>query len=351
MGEAPDDAKSEIRILYVDEDEMLGLLMQEHLTQHGFEVEWVQDGAAALRRIADGGIDAVVLDHTLETELGLDFLPQLMALPDRPPVVYATGANDTGIAVAALKAGADDYVLKGSSPDYFDLVAATLEQSLERARFRRETAEAQELIRQQRDRAELLLAEVNHRVANSLGLVGALIRMQSSILTDQVAIDALHETQSRINAIASVHRRLYDSRQIGKVQVDEYLQNFLSELEASIRDDKRPHRIVLTAGPINLPTDKVVTLGLIVGELVTNAFKYAYREGVHGEIRVIVERFDEELHLVVEDDGGGFDHSSPARGSGLGTKILTAMAASLKSELTYDPACRGTRAILIFPVS
>jgi two-component sensor histidine kinase len=350
MREFPDDAEPETRILFIDEDEMLGLLMEEYLKRRGFEVEWVQDGAAALQRIALGGIDAVVLDHTLATELGLDLLPKLTALPDHPPVIYATAAEDTGIAVAALKAGADDYVLKGCSPDYFDLLAATLEQGLERARFRRETAEAQELIRHQRDRAELLLAEVNHRVANSLGLVGALIRMQSSILTDQAAIDALHETQSRINAIASVHRRLYDSRQIGTVQVDEYLQNLLSELEASIREDKRPHRILLTAGPINLPTDKVVTLGLIVSELITNAFKYAYGEGVHGEIRVIVEQIDDELHLAVEDDGAGFDHLSPARGSGLGTKILTAMAASLKSELTYDPACRGTRAILIFPV-
>ncbi len=72
---------------------------------------------------------------------------------------------------------------------------------------------------------------------------------------------------------------------------------------------------------------------------------------MHGEIRVVIDRIDEELRLVVEDDGAGFDHSSPARGSGLGTKILTAMAASLKSELTYDPAYRGTRAILIFPVN
>lgn len=350
MRDSTDDANLEIRILYIDDDETLALRLKENLARHGFAVEWVRDGAAGLKRIAEGGIDAVVIDHLLQTETGLDVLPQLMALPDHPPVIYATASDDTGIAVAALRAGADDYVLKGSSPDYFDLLAATLEQGLERARYRRETADAQEVIRQQRDRAEMLLAEVNHRIANSLGLVGALIRMQSSMTTDQVAIDALHETQMRINAIASVHRRLYNSRQIGTVQLDEYVENLLSELEASIRDDKRPHRIVLTAQPMDLPTDKVVTLGLIVSELVTNAFKYAYNEGVEGEIRVIVEQAGEQLRLVVEDDGAGFDHSSPAKGTGLGTKILTAMAASLKSELTYDPAHRGTRAILVFSI-
>ncbi|TCU10428.1 sensor histidine kinase [Rhizobium sullae] len=350
MREHANSAEPEIRILAIDNDETFAMRMQENLARHGFEVEWARDGATALRRIAEGDIDAVVLDHVLRAESGLDILPQLIALPDHPPVIYATVSGDNGIAVAALKAGAGGHVLKSNSPDYFDLLAATLEQALERARFRRETADAQEVIRQQRDRAEMLLAEVNHRIANSLGLVGALIRMQSSMTTDRVAIDALHETQMRINAIASVHRRLYTNRQIGTVQVDEYLENLLNELEASIRDDKRPHRVVLAAQPVNLPTDKVVTLGLIVSELVTNAFKYAYGEGVKGEVRVIVEQVGEQLRLAVEDDGAGFDHSGPAKGTGLGTKILTAMAASLKSELTYDPAHHGTRAILVFSV-
>ncbi|WP_087000142.1 sensor histidine kinase [Rhizobium sullae] len=350
MREHANSAEPEIRILAIDNDETFAMRMQENLARHGFEVEWARDGATALRRIAEGDIDAVVLDHVLRAGSGLDILPQLIALPDHPPVIYATVSGDNGIAVAALKAGAGGHVLKSNSPDYFDLLAATLEQALERARFRRETADAQEVIRQQRDRAEMLLAEVNHRIANSLGLVGALIRMQSSMTTDRVAIDALHETQMRINAIASVHRRLYTNRQIGTVQVDEYLENLLNELEASIRDDKRPHRVVLAAQPVNLPTDKVVTLGLVVSELVTNAFKYAYSEGVQGEVRVIVEQVGEQLRLAVEDDGAGFDHSGPAKGTGLGTKILTAMAASLKAELTYDPAHHGTRAILVFSV-
>jgi two-component sensor histidine kinase len=172
--------------------------------------------------------------------------------------------------------------------------------------------------------------------------------MQSSMTTDQVAIDALHETQMRINAIASVHRRLYTNRQVGSVQVDEYLNSLLTELETSMRDDKRPHRIVLTAQPVNLATDKVITLGLIVSELVTNAFKYAYPDSVPGEIRVIVDQTDEALRVIVEDDGAGFDPSSPARGTGLGTRILTAMAASLKSDFAYDPGHGGTKATLVF---
>ncbi|MBB3590363.1 two-component sensor histidine kinase [Rhizobium sp. BK529] len=340
-----------IRILYIDDDEALALLMQENLGRRGFTLEWASDGASALALLAEGGIEAVILEHSLKTETGLDILPRIVAMPDHPPVIYATGSDDTSVAVAALKAGADDYVLKGVSPDYFDLLAAALEQGLERARFLRDTAQAQEVIRQQRDHAEMLLAEVNHRIANSLGLVGALIRMQSSVTRDQVAIDALQETQMRINAIASVHRRLYTNRQVGMVQIDEYLSSLLTELEASMRDEKRPHHVVLTAQPTNLATDKVITLGLIVSELVTNAFKYAYPEGNPGEIKVIAEQEGDVLRVTVEDSGQGFDPSDSAKGTGLGTRILNAMAGSLKSELTYDPEHRGTKAILVFSVS
>ncbi len=351
MTEGKTNADRDICILYIDDDEALARLMRKNLERRGFKLEWVKDGASGLARLAEGGIAAVVLDHFLDNETGLDILPNIIAMKDHPPVIYATASVDTGVAVAALKAGAEDYVLKGVSPDYFDLVMAALEQGLERARFRRETEQAQEVIRQQRDHAEMLLAEVNHRIANSLGLVGALIRMQASMTTDQVAIDALQETQMRINAIASVHRRLYTNRQVGTVQIDEYLGSLLKEMEASMRDDKRPHTLKLTSDPINLATDKVITLGLIVSELVTNAFKYAYESGVAGQIRVSVSaRKDNVIDVSVEDDGVGFTPGGPSKGTGLGTKILTAMAGSLKSQIRYDGTHKGTKALLSFPM-
>ena len=166
-----------------------------------------------------------------------------------------------------------------------------------------------------------------------------------------MAIDALHETQMRINAIASVHRRLYTNRQVGSVQVDEYLNSLLTELEASMRDDKRPHRIVLTAQPVNLATDKVITLGLIVSELVTNAFKYAYPDSVPGEIRVIVDQTDEALRVIVEDDGAGFDEAGSQ--AGLGSQITEALSTSLRARLSRthvlpDGPQRGTRIELDF---
>lgn len=208
------------------------------------------------------------------------------------------------------------------------------------------------MIRQERDRAELLLTEVNHRVANSLGLVGALVRMQASVTKDKAAVDALQETQMRINAIGSVHRRLYTSARVGQVDFTDYLSSLLSELESSMHDERRPHRVTLDAVALTLTTDKVITVGLIISELVTNSFKYAYEEGDGGEIRVRVIRPEgTRIRITVEDDGRGFADGDPVKGTGLGTKIMSAMASSLDSRIEYDPAyAQGSRAVFEFAV-
>ena len=240
---------------------------------------------------------------------------------------------------------------KSISTGFVDLFIAALNQALERSRLRHEALAAHEAMRQARDRAELLLREVNHRVANSLSLVASLVRLQASLIADQAAVSALQETQMRIHAIGNVHRHLYANNQVGTVDLGDYLKSLLDELQTSIGDEARPHDIVLVSDPLQLTTDKVISLGLVVSELVTNAFKYAYPQGEAGEIRVrLSRRTSDMIELVVEDDGAGFDPDAPVKGTGLGTKILNAMAATMGGDLTYDRnPVAGTRARLTFP--
>jgi two-component sensor histidine kinase len=119
----------------------------------------------------------------------------------------------------------------------------------------------------------------------------------------------------------------------------------------SLHDASGPHRIVLRADKATLATDKAISLGVMVGELATNAFKYAYKPGEIGEVRVELRVPKPGVaRLVVEDDGGGVDPEADSLGTGLGSKILQAMTRSLNASLDYDRSHAGARIVIEFPL-
>ncbi len=203
-----------------------------------------------------------------------------------------------------------------------------------------------------RDRAQLLLSEVNHRVANSLALVSSLVSLQAKAVQDKEAKSALAETQDRIFAISLVHRRLYGSSDVRVVTLDEYLKGLLDHLKTSMRAEGQGTTLTYDLAPVQLATDASINLGVVVTEWVTNAFKYAYPDGQGGEVRVrLVPLPDGRAELVVEDDGVGRVEGAQPKGTGLGTRLVTAMAQSLSGTIEYLPRNPGTIARLIFAPS
>lgn len=199
-----------------------------------------------------------------------------------------------------------------------------------------------------RERAEVLLAEVNHRVANSLQLVGALVGMQVRSVTDTAAKDALLETQSRINAISLIHKSLYTSGDVTNVALNDYLGAMLGNLETAMNKDGHTAILKCYLEPVSLRTDASVSLGVAVQELVTNAFKYAYPGDKPGEVRVRLRRLGEgKAELTVEDDGVGIVPNAPRAGTGLGSKIIRTMASALQTHVEYINLGPGTAARLV----
>ncbi|MCP1550933.1 MULTISPECIES: sensor histidine kinase [Methylorubrum] len=346
MSDAP---PASCRILYIDDDPGLGRLVQRSLQARGHHVELATNGTDGLARAQAGEIDLIALDHHMPDRTGLELLPMLRALPEAPPVIYVTGSEDSRVAVAALKAGAVDYVWKDVQGQFRELLGEAVDTALRQEALRRDKERAEAAVREARDRAELLLREVNHRVANSLTLVAALARMQTNAVADPAAKEALEEMQARISAIAGIHRRLYTSQDVEAVELDAYLTGLVEELQLAMKASGRDHAIRLHAEPIRLATDKAVSLGVVVTELVTNAYKYAYPAETQGEIRVQVMREGPDtLSLAVEDDGIGWTGEGQAKGTGLGSRIIRAMASNLRSVLTYVPGPSGTRAVLSF---
>jgi len=342
---------SPLNVLYIDDDPALARLVQKALGRRGYNVEHAPDAEQGHARIEQGGIDVVILDHHLPTGTGLDVLATLSTRTDVPPVVYVTGAVETRIAVQALKAGAMDYVPKTVDAEFLELLSSAIDQAADKARLMRAKEKAEREVREARDRAEILLAEVNHRVANSLAMVAALVRMQTNAIADKTAKAALGETQARILAIAGVHRRLYTSDDVRVVEIDEYLKGLASELAISMQEAGHQAHLRVDVDPMSVPTDRAVPIGVIVTELVTNAFKYAYPDGATGQVRVMLSLLKPGIAtLAVEDDGIGWRGEGMAQGTGLGARIVKAMATTLGATPLYGQQDKGTRVAIEFAI-
>lgn len=343
-----------IHVLFIDDDEALGHLVKKDLERHGFAAEIAFDGASGLKRVAAGGIDAVVLDHHLPDQEGLSILNEIQKLPDPPPVIYLTGAQDSKTAVAALKAGAADYVIKDIRGEFLALLRVDIEAGIQSAKLRRakEAAEAETAAARDRYKAlaqerAVLLREVSHRVSNSLQLIASLLQFQARGASPEIS-DALMEAHGRVLAVAKVHRSLYTSQNVQSVSLHRYIEALAEDIENAAGDDNGGDSFTLMADAIEIEPDRAVAVGVMLTELVLNARKHAYPEG-KGPIRVRLQAVEPNRSVLsVEDDGVGLVNGHTPDGSGLGSVIIKAMAQKLGAEMHYDPSHKGTRAIIAF---
>jgi two-component sensor histidine kinase len=340
-------------LLFIDDDAALARLVTRGLTRSGFEVVHATSGADGLDRLAQGGIDVVALDQYMPGLDGLETLERILAIPNAPPVVFVTAAQDSSIAVTALKAGAADYLVKDMFGDFIPLLQVAVDGALRQARIQKARDDAEAEVRASRDRyaalaaeREVLLREVNHRVGNSLQIIASLLNLQANASTEDDVKAALTNAMGRVAAVAQVHRRLYTSHDLKSVLLNQYLDALLEDLRRST-ESNRMSRLTLQAEPIEIDPDRAVAIGMIVNELVMNAVKYAYPDGT-GPIRVTLGAERNDIVMSIADDGVGLKAKADPRSTGMGQRIVSAMAAKLEASVERDAAHAGTRIVLRF---
>jgi len=194
--------------------------------------------------------------------------------------------------------------------------------------------------------AALLAQEIDHRVMNSLHLISGLLTVQSQAQSDSTTKSQLKQAAGRVNSIAMVHRHIYLTEGIGRTKCRNYLQRICSDLSA-IPEAVGRGAIHVSADDITLPTVQIVSLGLIVNELVTNAIKYG-----EGSISVDFIASESGCILTVGDEGYGLMEGKPPQtGHGLGMTVIAALVKRLKGELNVisKPHAIGARFIVTFP--
>jgi two-component sensor histidine kinase len=342
-------------LLYIDDDATLAHLVDRGLRRLGIKVVHAAGGGAGLERLKQGDIDVIALDQYMPGLDGLETLEQILAIPDAPPVVFVTASQDSKIAVTALKAGAADYLVKDVGGDFIPLLHVAIDGALRQMQVQRARDEAEAEVHASRDRyaalaaeREMLLREVNHRVGNSLQIISSLLHLQAHSATDEDVKAALTHAMGRVNAVAQVHRRLYTTHDLKSVALKQYLETMLDDLRRSA-GDQRMSRLTLAAAPVEIDPDRAVAIGIIVNELVMNAVKYAYPDQA-GPIHVALTAEGDDLLLSIADDGVGLNAKNDPRSTGMGQRIVNAMASKLEATVERDPNHAGTRIFVRFPL-
>lgn len=343
------------KILYIDDDEGLRALVRRGLGRDGIEVVDEPTGERGLAALAaHPDIDVVALDLYMPGLSGIETLERINTFDNHPPVVVVTGAQDSRMAVAALKAGAFDYVVKDVQGEFIFLLKAALSGAVDAMRMRRAKEAAEAEVREARDRFEalateraLLMREVNHRVGNSLQMIASMLTLHANAAGNPEVSEALTDATGRVLAVAQVHRRLYTSDDVQSVAVDQYLEALIEDLRRSSETDEFA-QVTLTAEPVAVEPDRAVAVGVIVNELVMNALKYAYPDG-KGPIRVDIRATGGgRAALSVEDDGVGITPRAAPKSTGLGQRIVRAMGEKLGATIELDRMHKGTRVVVSF---
>ncbi|ODT14075.1 MAG: hypothetical protein ABS35_35940 [Kaistia sp. SCN 65-12] len=192
---------------------------------------------------------------------------------------------------------------------------------------------------------DFLLREVNHRVQNSLSLVAAFLRLQARAAGDEVKAQ-LDEADRRLTAVGLAHRRLYQDDSVEIIDLSRYLAEFCAEIQTSTDAGWKEH-LVLDLAPILIRTERAVSLGLILNELITNVMKYAY-DGAPGPLSVRLEQHRATMRLIVADRGAGPEPDQ--KGTGFGSRMLAALVERLGGQIDRSDNAPGLRVVVTAPI-
>ncbi len=198
---------------------------------------------------------------------------------------------------------------------------------------------------------EILLKEVHHRVKNNLQVISSLLNLEAGRLTNPEAVTALRASQTRVRSIAAFHEGVYQAHDLANVDMARYLGDLLRGLRSTYGSAGDGVSTRVTAAGVALSADLAIPCGLIVNELVTNAFKHAFPDG-RGTVEIDLQRTGESLVLRVSDDGVGL----PLRFelttlTSLGLQLVQTLSEQMGGAVTIERGAAGVAFSVSFKAS
>ncbi|MGB3534709.1 MAG: PAS domain S-box protein [Microcoleaceae cyanobacterium] len=181
---------------------------------------------------------------------------------------------------------------------------------------------------------EVLLQEIHHRVKNNLHIISSLLDLQSDTLENEQLIEIFADSQNRIRSMALIHEQLYQSPDLGQVEFGEYIHRLMNNLLCSFGDNINGIQPIVEADSVYLNIETAIPCGLLINEIVTNAFKHAFSQHKTGQIYVKFHQCQQQLILTLSDNGIGIPEEIDwQNSSSLGLRLVKILSRQLKAEI------------------
>ena len=180
---------------------------------------------------------------------------------------------------------------------------------------------------------ELLVKEVHHRVKNNFQIVSSLLELQTRGIEDEKALELANEGKNRVKSMALIHQKLYQNED-GLINFDEYIKLLVKEL-SSLYSNKNNVNTTISSNNMNFDVDTAIPLGLIINEIITNSYKYAFKNKKENKLSISINKESSENYkLVIEDNGPGLENSFDVKkAKSLGLRLVNRLVKQLHGSL------------------
>ncbi|MDZ7717181.1 MAG: histidine kinase dimerization/phosphoacceptor domain -containing protein [Balneolaceae bacterium] len=194
--------------------------------------------------------------------------------------------------------------------------------------------EAERQITKSLKEKEILLAEIHHRVKNNLAVISGMLQMQMWETEDEAAETVLKDSQLRVQSIALIHEKLYQSESLSYIEFDKYLRDLIQAISSTYLDSDRDIEIVTELEEIPLNVNQAIPFSLLINELVVNAYKHAFRKQDSGKIKLDLQNKGDLVFLRISDNGSGLDEDfNPSEENSLGMTLVNTLIGQLEGSI------------------
>jgi PAS domain S-box-containing protein len=323
--------------------QQLAAFILQHQSRHAFEALFRQSPDALLLVDGAGVVDRA--NARAQDLFGAVRGQPLQALLDDADALLSTATSDGDAVVIHTRQGRTHGGTQFSAEVTVSSTTATATpMRIVAVRDLTERHRADAALKKSLEEKQTLVQEVHHRVKNNLQIISSLVSLQSAELDGEEVRAALQDTSQRIQSMALVHQQIYGSDDLARVEFDDYARALCTTLRGSLAPDAA---LTIDAVAVELPIERAVPCGLILNELLTNAFKHGRGKDGRCAVHVVVERTATGFAFTVADEGPGLS-PEPARRGSMGQTLITALVRQLRATKTVA-VVDGTRVRIEVP--